>query len=46
MPPLLLTQAEIEVVCKRRKRACNFAKSYGGVIGHDLSDAKIARHME
>lgn len=46
MPPLVLTETEIEVVCQRREHVGRFVKIYQGVIGHGPSDVEITRPME
>lgn len=45
IPPCVLTKAKIEASRQRRKHVIRFVQTYQESIGHDPSNAKIARDL-
>ena len=46
IPPHVLTYAQLKVAYQRKGHASRFVQAYQESVGHDPSDAKIARHIE
>lgn len=46
MPPIILTEAEMNIACQRKERVSCFVKTYWESTGHHPSDVEIACHLE
>lgn len=46
MPPIVLPEAEIDVVSQMREIVVSFAKTYRGVTGCEPINAEVARRLE